>query len=404
MAVEQREQQVRISVRDHGPGIPADFRPHMFEKFAQADATDARRKGGTGLGLSIVKQIVTRLGGTVGFEDAPGGGTLFHVDLAGRQQITDRELDGDRKSDAVRILLCADDPNRAMDIREGLKEFGFTTDFAHGRADAIARTATTRYGAIVVDLDLPDGDGPALIRDLRARPHGHTPQRGKTPIVGMTANVDRDHEASSPSPPDDWVDKPVDTDRLAQILDRAAVREADGHPRILHVDDDPYVLEVVARALGDTASVTSVGSVEAARQELAAHHFDLAVLDIELGPVSGLELLARAARQRRPSHPGDHLLGAGRQPGDRPAGSGQPEQVARRARSPGHHRAQPLAPQLRPLRRRSHEHRSNPPCRRRARHPGDRRDVARPERRVRVAGLLPAAPRRSRRRPSGCRP
>ena len=61
--------------------IPADFRPHMFEKFAQADATDARRKGGTGLGLSIVKQIVTRLGGTVGFEDAPGGGTVFHVDL-----------------------------------------------------------------------------------------------------------------------------------------------------------------------------------------------------------------------------------------------------------------------------------------------------------------------------------
>jgi len=47
----------------------------------------------------------------------------------------------------------------------------------------------------------------------------------------------------------------------------------------------------VARALGDTASVTSVGSVEAARLELAAHHFDLAVLDIELGPVSGLELL-----------------------------------------------------------------------------------------------------------------
>jgi signal transduction histidine kinase len=43
----------------------------MFEKFAQADATDAGRKGGTGLGLSIVKEIVTRLGGTVDFEDAP---------------------------------------------------------------------------------------------------------------------------------------------------------------------------------------------------------------------------------------------------------------------------------------------------------------------------------------------
>jgi PAS domain S-box-containing protein len=291
VAVEQRDQEVRISVRDHGPGIPAEFRPHMFEKFAQADATDARRKGGTGLGLSIVKQIVTRLGGSVGFEDAPGGGTLFRVDLAGHQQVIDRELDGECKSGAVRVLLCADDPNRAMGIREGLKEFGFATDFAHGRADAITRAATTRYGAIVVDLDLPDGDGPALIRDLRARPPGGTAPGGKAPIVGMTADAGRDREACASSLPDDWVEKPVDTDRLAQILDRAAVREADGHPRILHVDDDPYVLEVVARALGDTASVTSVGSVEAARQVLAARHFDLAVLDIELGPVSGLELL-----------------------------------------------------------------------------------------------------------------
>jgi PAS domain S-box-containing protein len=289
VAIEQRDHEVRISVRDQGPGIPAEFRAHMFEKFAQADATDARRLGGTGLGLSIVKQIVTRLGGSVGFEDAQGGGTLFHVDLVGRQQVTDRELDGDRKPDDVRILLCADDPNRAMGIRDGLKEFGFATDFAHGRADAISRTAATRYGVIVVDLDLPDGDGPALIRDLRAQPPGG--KRRETPVVGMTANPDRDREATTTSPPDDWVGKPVDTDRLAQILDRAAVREADGHPRILHVDDDPYVLEAVARALGDTASMTSVGSVEAARQQLAAHHFDLAVLDIELGPVSGLELL-----------------------------------------------------------------------------------------------------------------
>jgi signal transduction histidine kinase len=72
---------VRISVRDHGSGIPADFKSRIFEKFAQADATNARREGGTGLGLSIVKQIVDRLGGEVGFGDAPGGGTIFYVEL-----------------------------------------------------------------------------------------------------------------------------------------------------------------------------------------------------------------------------------------------------------------------------------------------------------------------------------
>jgi signal transduction histidine kinase len=89
VAKEKGIDRVRISVRDHGPGISADFRPRIFERFAQADATNARRKGGTGLGLSIVKQIVDRLGGEVGFGDAPGGGTIFYVELPVWHRIAD---------------------------------------------------------------------------------------------------------------------------------------------------------------------------------------------------------------------------------------------------------------------------------------------------------------------------
>jgi signal transduction histidine kinase len=81
VAIENGTDVVRISVRDHGAGISADFKPHVFERFAQADATNARQNGGTGLGLSIVKQIVDRLGGEVGFADAPGGGAIFYVTL-----------------------------------------------------------------------------------------------------------------------------------------------------------------------------------------------------------------------------------------------------------------------------------------------------------------------------------
>jgi PAS domain S-box-containing protein len=92
VAIQQRDNDVRISVRDQGPGIPADFKPHVFEKFAQADATNAGRKGGTGLGLSIVKQIVNRLGGTVDFEDSPGGGTAFHLDLPGLDRMAARGI------------------------------------------------------------------------------------------------------------------------------------------------------------------------------------------------------------------------------------------------------------------------------------------------------------------------
>jgi PAS domain S-box-containing protein len=92
VGIEKRSGNIRVSVQDHGHGIPEDFKARIFEKFAQADASDARKNGGTGLGLSIVKQIVTRLGGQVGFADAPGGGAVFYVELPCWQPAAETEF------------------------------------------------------------------------------------------------------------------------------------------------------------------------------------------------------------------------------------------------------------------------------------------------------------------------
>jgi signal transduction histidine kinase len=81
VSIEEVVDAVRISVRDHGVGVSTDFKPRLFERFAQADATNTRQAGGTGLGLSIVKQIVDRHNGETSFTDAPGGGAAFHVEL-----------------------------------------------------------------------------------------------------------------------------------------------------------------------------------------------------------------------------------------------------------------------------------------------------------------------------------
>jgi signal transduction histidine kinase len=81
VGIERRGDNIRVWVRDRGPGIPEEFRPRIFEKFAQADSSDARQKGGTGLGLSIVKQLIHQHGGTVSFEPALGGGTIFYFEL-----------------------------------------------------------------------------------------------------------------------------------------------------------------------------------------------------------------------------------------------------------------------------------------------------------------------------------
>jgi len=286
VAIEQHTDMVRICVRDHGPGIRDEFKPRIFERFAQADATDARQKGGTGLGLSIVKQIVTRLGGKVGFDDAPGGGTIFYVELPGWDQIAAGEIDAERGAEAVRILLCEDDPDAAAALRESLRPLGFSTDFAHTAADALMRAKQDCYAAILVDFELPEADGIAFIRHLREQPENY-----KTPIVVMSAGGSRGKSEAAKYDLCDWLDKPVDVDHLAQILDGAAAHGTNWRPRILHVDDDHDMLDMVAHALASTAIVVSVDSIDDARRELMARHFDLAVLDISVGEACGLDLL-----------------------------------------------------------------------------------------------------------------
>lgn len=72
---------LRIQVSDHGPGIPDDFRARIFQKFAQADSSDTRGRGGTGLGLSITREIMTQMGGGVGFDSIEGQGARFWLEI-----------------------------------------------------------------------------------------------------------------------------------------------------------------------------------------------------------------------------------------------------------------------------------------------------------------------------------
>jgi signal transduction histidine kinase len=72
----------RVSVIDSGPGIPEEFKPRVFERFAQADSSTSRQRGGTGLGLAICKMIVNRFGGRIDFASTPGTGTMFYFELA----------------------------------------------------------------------------------------------------------------------------------------------------------------------------------------------------------------------------------------------------------------------------------------------------------------------------------
>jgi PAS domain S-box-containing protein len=101
VTIELRDDYVRIAVRDHGPGIPDEYKTLIFNKFAQVEATDSRLKGGTGLGLSIVRETMVRLGGSVGHLPAPSGGTIFYIDVPRRNFEATREPEARRSADAA---------------------------------------------------------------------------------------------------------------------------------------------------------------------------------------------------------------------------------------------------------------------------------------------------------------
>jgi two-component system OmpR family sensor kinase len=79
VTVARRGSEVRLEVRDHGPGLPAGDPAALFERFWRAEAGRERGKGGAGLGLAIVAAIVAAHGGRVEAADAPGGGASFVV-------------------------------------------------------------------------------------------------------------------------------------------------------------------------------------------------------------------------------------------------------------------------------------------------------------------------------------
>ena len=84
VSVEDRSDYFRVSVRDYGPGIAAEFKERLFEKFTQADGSSSRRKDGSGLGLSISRRLIELMGGQIGYYNAQPG-SVFYIDIPKQQ-------------------------------------------------------------------------------------------------------------------------------------------------------------------------------------------------------------------------------------------------------------------------------------------------------------------------------
>lgn len=161
----------RIEVQDTGPGIsPADI-PRLFQEFQQLDPDPSSPEKGTGLGLALARRIVETQGGRVGVHPAPGGGSVFFCVLPRAPRLATAPEDPRADTLPNAVLLVDDDPLMTHMMTRGIERHGVRVHTAASGEEALVAAAAETFGAVVVDLVLPDMSGIDLARTLRARPN-----------------------------------------------------------------------------------------------------------------------------------------------------------------------------------------------------------------------------------------
>ena len=191
---------VEIVVADSGQGIAADFLPHVFDRFRQADQRTTRHHGGLGLGLAIVRHLVELHGGSVKAE-SPGadqGSTftivlpvvpLYQLDTAGdRVDPTARELlpptEYADRLDGLKILVVDDEQDTRELLKTSLSQCGAQVTVAGSTGEAFEVIRNSVPDVLISDIGMPDEDGYDLIRRLRALPFE---SGGRVPAIALTA-------------------------------------------------------------------------------------------------------------------------------------------------------------------------------------------------------------------------
>jgi PAS domain S-box-containing protein len=219
---------VQIVVADSGEGIDPQFLPHIFEPFRQAESPQTRVHGGLGLGLSIVRYIAEAHGGSVSAEsEGRGKGSAFTVTLPVHAVATDatpvKNALGDTfmhrdRLRGVKIVLVDDDPQSRKMVMAVLRAAGANVLPFDSAADGLEAVDRHRPDLVLTDIAMPEMDGYAFTRLLRARPDGNTFK-----IVALSAFPASTEERAGF---DAYLSKPIDPFHLVDEIARIATTTA----------------------------------------------------------------------------------------------------------------------------------------------------------------------------------
>jgi PAS domain S-box-containing protein len=291
LVARQVDDQVRIEVRDNGPGIPPEEQQQIFEAFFRLAQTGNATEG-TGLGLAITARLVELHGSKLGIESQPGEGACFYFSLPLIAIIPDEPtqttIASPRAGKAPLILVIEDNAATGQLIQSQLTSSGYDTLRCDQPERATEMAAEQQPDAITLDLLMQPVHGLQVLLQLK-----NDPRTSKIPVIVVTI-VDQPGVGTALGA-DEYLVKPADKATLLAAVERCLRSRGGAAPArpILVVEDDASTREMIEELLTARGySVITAADGAQARARVAHTLPELVILDLVLPKMSGFELLA----------------------------------------------------------------------------------------------------------------
>jgi len=287
-----------LAVSDTGIGIPEDALERIFVQFQQVDNSTTRRYGGTGLGLSITRHLARLLKGDVTVESKVGVGSTFTVTLPTCYGTTAAESPAPSLTSAPAqeskeqpgpgptVLVIDDDPNVISLLQEDLAEEGYRVIGATDGVEGLEKAREIQPFAITLDIMMAPKDGWQVLHELKT-----DAATREIPVVIMSI-VDN-KELGYRLGASDYLVKPFDRESILGTLSRMSPsRQAPQPVRLLVVDDDPKVVDIVRQLLEDEPyEVRSAQDGREALETIAQDCPDIILLDLLMPRLDGFGVI-----------------------------------------------------------------------------------------------------------------